>query len=378
VELDQREQEFAGMRQEWEEQCARRERELCDLQTSAKDDARFAQELREVWENEKGKLEQERTELEKACVELEQTRAEIARQQDELERRQREAERTCVADGADAGVTNCLPDASPESASDASAEAVCEEPSESQSEGMRALERLRKMATCGEDDSEAPLDQHADEAQEPVDEQQADVFFPGETVAGHQPAEGSDDEVSIEAYMQQLLRRTRGTSETEGGSTLPLKLASAPSPGGASTGAVPDRDAANEAADKAGGKSSVEGDEKPVSLSPRAAAPEQPSNLRAMRELANESARSAITSSTRRQSLRAVRVKIGIATIAAFVSALTASMARHPLAPMAVSSLTCIAVAGWFGYDSFRCYRKWRAETKPVGPPAKSPAAERS
>ena len=126
-----------------------------------------------------------------------------------------------------------------------------------------------------------------------------------DTVVGNgQEATGQEeDEDSIEAYMNRLLKRVQGesTQPSESGSTSSSSTKTSTSSsvtGSAITASAIGAAAATAAATEAGEPDFIDPDEPMV---PRSQAPEKTSNLSAMRDLANQSARNAISRSTRVQ-----------------------------------------------------------------------------
>lgn len=141
---------------------------------------------------------------------------------------------------------------------------------------------------------------------DPTATEPADSTTPADSASGNAP---SDDD-SIEAYMNRLLQRVQGQAEADDAvppaQPVSEKSASTPKPQEpqkelplpesiASPGA-----AASKLADEEPAKPAEVSDDAP--LVPRSQAPERNSNLSAMRELANESARSAINRSQKSHS----------------------------------------------------------------------------
>lgn len=149
---------------------------------------------------------------------------------------------------------------------------------------------------------------------EPTKTEQASTPVASDDSSG----DGADDD-SIEAYMNRLLQRVQG--EPTAASAAPAKKPTSPTPkaeSGQSKSVATQSDAGASAfADLGSNDSSMssntqgaatfesvpgESTDANAPLIPRSQAPERNSNLSAMRELANESARSAITRSNRSQS----------------------------------------------------------------------------
>jgi hypothetical protein len=82
-----------------------------------------------------------------------------------------------------------------------------------------------------------------------------------------------------------------------------------------------------------------------------------------MRELANESARSAITTSTQVSAVRAVRGKFAIAAAAGVTAVAILTLSNGIVSLATGVSLGCFAAAGWFGYDGFRSRRRLQAQS---------------
>jgi len=312
-------------RQQAEEELARREEKL----------ASRADELEARW----AELESRQDELDSGRAALEEERrqwearqgeagAELARRQAELDARAAELElRQAELDSGRAALEEERRqwEASQGEGDAAQAQPAEEAPSERSSEEAPVdLESvLRKMGSFGllredeEDGEEAGAEEakeDAEAAMRPPSEQFAsdavqgvEGFDPGQPADGS-PAEtpdgldraasadecpagadGADDEEeSIDDYMAQLMARVRGTA----GEPEPRRETAAPSPESPAAPAekptapppLPDRDS-----------TPADEDRGPVEVPPRAAAPERHVDLSAMRELANLSAKTAIS-----------------------------------------------------------------------------------
>ena len=127
-------------------------------------------------------------------------------------------------------------------------------------------------------------------------------------------AGGGDSEESIEDYMARLLQRVRGSDED------PASIsAGTPAKEPAATISPNTADkSAEEAADNSENETQ-DPDEPAAEYTPRKQAPELSSNMDALRELANESARAAIDSSVRRRSGATAAGRFVVAIVAAVI-----------------------------------------------------------
>jgi hypothetical protein len=219
-------------------------------------------------------------------------------------------------------------------------------PAPGMSEAMLALQRLREAVQNGEEEHDD------DTAAEPV------VELSDETPPTSRMA-GDDSDVSIEDYMSKLMQRVRGKSEDE----LPTpkrKPAAAPpkpSPAAVSKPTPAQREALGEHV-------VTEAPSKPLetlrSLPTRAVAPEQSGSLQAMRELANQSARTAIdTSAQRRWSLN-MRGKIVLSIASTASSGLLLSMSTGLASWTTLGAVGSLALAGAFGWQAWKMKRHGR------------------
>jgi hypothetical protein len=145
------------------------------------------------------------------------------------------------------------------------------------------------------------------------------------------PTPANAQEESIEQYMSRLLERVRGESATsryqESFEHAPL-----PKPPPASA-----NDANLEPADKEPPPSAVH--------APHSLAPEHCSNLAAMRELANQSARAAINISFRRRWVHAVGSKLVVALLAVIIGSLLLYFSENFRSLTLYGGIACLLIA---------------------------------
>jgi hypothetical protein len=161
----------------------------------------------------------------------------------------------------------------------------------------------------------------------------------------------TNDEESIEEYMTRLLNRARGRDNAD--PVAPAKPAAEPVP-------TPKLQEVRKAPQAAR--------EEPIATiameeyKPARQAPEAASNLHAMRELANETRRTAIASHAKRNWSSVMKLKLLVSIFAALaVSASVIFFWGEPIA-MACGSLAGLTVLGYWGYLA-RTYRKLLLES---------------
>ncbi len=220
--------------------------------------------------------------------------------------------------------------------------------------------------------SETPTDfdtQSVREANRPVTDTVTTTASTTVTAASIKDNSHEDGDESVEDYMRRLLARMRGVSESE--VTLPgLDQPKAP--------AEPARPS-QVAADKSADASAIA---EPISDAwtepfdpdkyvPRGAAPEKNRDLNALRELANNSARSAIQVSARRRQGTAILVKSTIALVGLIAGFAIISINGARMNIAFIATIASFMVAIIWGYDTISSLRPLLHAT---GAPKKSEA----
>lgn len=212
------------------------------------------------------------------------------------------------------------------------------------SEAMLALQRLREAVQSGEeeDDNCAP----SEPVVEPIDETP-----PTGRVAG------DDSDVSIEDYMSKLMQRVRGKSEDELPTPKRKPVAAPPKASPAVASTPPQRPALED-------RVVTEAPCKPLetlrSLPTRAGAPEQSGSLQAMRELANQSARTAIDTSSQRRWSNNLRGKIALSITSTASCGLLLSLNTGLVSWGTLGAAGSLALAGVFGWQAWKMKRQGR------------------
>ncbi|MCA9132729.1 MAG: hypothetical protein KDA45_06230, partial [Planctomycetales bacterium] len=190
-------------------------------------------------------------------------------------------------------------------------------------------------------------------------------------------AAAEEDEDSVEDYMQKLLARMRGGSDSQSpapktenasvqsrASASPAASENSTSPSStkpASSAAAGANPSAQQDVSLASGTTglttaplSVESTEPfdPEKYMPRALAPEKTQNFAAMRELANSSARTAIHKSTRQRHMSSVLLKAGIATVGLIVGGVLLIINGVNLNVGLIATIASFLVAAIWGYDA--------------------------
>ncbi|QDU87649.1 hypothetical protein Pla175_10150 [Pirellulimonas nuda] len=176
----------------------------------------------------------------------------------------------------------------------------------------------------------------ADDAAPAVAEQPAAPIAPMAVAAPPEPAAppAAADESSIEDYMSQLLRRSRGDSEE------PF----APAPAAAAAVAAPPAAPVTPFTS--------------LDQMQRTAQPERPADMSLLRELANQSARQAIDVASLRQSKDQGTTNLAISGIVAAVGAAAAFFATELLSLQLLGGVTLMLAAGGWGVVSIRAMQQ--------------------
>ncbi len=202
-----------------------------------------------------------------------------------------------------------------------------------------------------------------------VEDQTNALISPTSNAGANSVKRGSDEEESIEDYMQRLLHRVRGGAENS-----PTEIKSAPTTPSPTGPAKPrSRIAASMGLDKPDSEISLPEEKLNEELFvPRQQAPEQRNDLVALRELANTNARRAITRSDMRRTNSAFFVKLGVTALAVSSAAALFMFNGLTLNAPFVGMLAAVIVAVLWGYDCVNHFNR----LKNVGGLNKVTAAE--
>jgi hypothetical protein len=318
-------------RRDWEAQRGEREAESGtsaasgDLATREAELARREAELEEqssALARERGRLEEESRALaeERAgfADELKSAEEDIAARAEELDRRENELNELRERLAGEMTRPSVEKDESDEDVSSAAEEAATEENADPVAPKgavpASTSEILARMGFTGfpqddKADEPAPAGGIPSEAESPrIAGKEGKGAFAAPAGAAKGPsAPSGDDEESIESYMSRLMSRVRG----EAAEPHPVSVAR-------QQAMAVQQEADEAAADDEGEKESAHTDKpalEPSEYVPRGPAPERSVNLESMRELANTSARSAITSHARRRGSKTVTAKFVVAVI---------------------------------------------------------------
>lgn len=211
-----------------------------------------------------------------------------------------------------------------------------------------------------------------------VEPEPGDPQVAGETPGGLEPTSEVpvSDEDSVEDYMKKLLARMRGVPEEEvelpnskSASVAPPASVSSATAGqpvsteqagsteqAASADSQLDSAQPTQAANVPADVSLTAGDETdpfdPDTYVPRGVAPEKVRNLAAMRELANSSARTAISKSTRQRHLTSVLLKVTIVVVGLIVGSVLIAINGLQVNIGLVATVAAFLVSGIWGYDA--------------------------
>ena len=202
-----------------------------------------------------------------------------------------------------------------------------------------------------------------------VDDQTDELISPTSNAGANSVKRGSDEEESIEDYMQRLLHRVRG-----GGENSPTEIKSAPTtPSPTGPAKTRSRIAASMGLDKPDSEISLPEERLSEELFvPRQQAPEQRNDLVALRELANTNARRAITRSDIRRTNSAFFLKLGVTALAVSSAAALFMFNGLTLNAPFVGMVAAVIVAVLWGYDCANHFKR----LKNVGGLNKVTAAE--
>jgi hypothetical protein len=165
-----------------------------------------------------------------------------------------------------------------------------------------------------------------------------------ETIPVNKPA-GTDEDLSIEAYMQQLLMRV-------GGQTAPAEQRLAPQ----DPATLPTDDKSTVVLDSVSPPSvAAATDHKPEGPLPLPRPrTEQIPNLQAMRDLANQSARSAIHEHVKQRNEMTALTRLGSTLITALAGAILLVLSRGKLSILSVGGGFSLALSVYFAYQTIR------------------------
>jgi hypothetical protein len=157
-------------------------------------------------------------------------------------------------------------------------------------------------------------------------------------------APASDDDDSIDDYMRKLMQRVRGTSTNEDN----------PIPARKPTLAAMVSETADEDRNQPAQEETVEAPPakqemlRDLSELRRGPAPEVMTNMGALRQLANQSARHAIDVAASRQSREKATIRLTVSVIAVAVGTLASIVAQNPLDLQFIGGFTSVVIGGWF------------------------------
>lgn len=215
------------------------------------------------------------------------------------------------------------------------------------------------VESSSNDQRSAPLASNPQATPEPV------VAAPEPVAASAEgPVEAEEDEDSIEAYMNRLLRRVQGQSEADAPESRPqpqpqvvapvAKPPESTEPGNASQLQTP-------ASPTAPTSTPAQPDSPYV---PRSQAPERSGNLAAMRELANSSARTAIATSARKKMSNDVLFKYGLFGMGLLAGGAVLVGTQFEVGPWMLIAVCCFGLSGFFLLEGFNL-SKQLSETRP-------------
>jgi hypothetical protein len=335
--LSDKEEQLQGLRQRLEDaeqsqaslqrECIQAQEELQKKDQKVNDESPEVQQEREVWERERNRLE---AELEARTKQFAEQHAQLRNEREELhseweslraERRQFESQRDSEAErGAEAEeeAEHVVPPLWTEVEPGEVGEGFTgdgEQGAPPQSFKLQAdpsvpeveFEAPFSNLLVGAEDVLFPMGQPLNWDEEGRDSlaalEEGEVEPQPQRNTGTPEGAEGDDEESIEEYMARLLKRVRGDDDS---SSSPLATTASDSP--------PVGKPATESLQQP--SFVVEFMAEASEFRPRSQAPELSTNLQAMRELANESARTAIDSSTRRRGSSAAGGKFLLAAVA--------------------------------------------------------------
>jgi hypothetical protein len=179
----------------------------------------------------------------------------------------------------------------------------------------------------------------------PAEDPSADISAP--VPRNRKPAEsGAEAEVSIDEYMSRLLARSRGDSAPASGPASSVSRA----PAAVKPVAVPKPSPAPVVPAAQGEPSKPD---EAVAMAPRAVAPERQVNFIAMRQLANQSANSALQKHESKQLLGSKRTKLLVTSVSAVVGVSLLAIHLLPGAPAVTTygAVASFAVAALWGMN---------------------------
>ncbi len=177
------------------------------------------------------------------------------------------------------------------------------------------------------------------------------------TVPASQVHSGEENDESVEDYMRRLLARMRGVSESE--VSLPGVEVSKPAPAPAVKDPSVEKPAAMVGPPTETQQMSEAWTEPfdPEKYVPRGSAPEKNRDLNALRELANNSARSAIQVSARRRQGSAILIKSAIALVGLVAGIAIVSINGARINIAFIATIASFMVAVIWGYDAVTSIR---------------------
>ena len=336
------------LREEWE----RVRSQQVDGETLAELRAELA-EQRNRLDEERASIQQERAQLDSERASLNAASKTLERESEEWEQRRRkreteiadrETELDALAAEIRAEPSRVQRDAEAPRAS-IDEDPFDEEPVEEVKEAAPValadvLRRLGKSDLLLDDEDESDEDDN-DHSTPAAGRSREDVSpveprrFPADGAKTHGEQEDGEDDVSVDEYMSQLMRRVRGTTP----------------PRAAPRHVAPERtETPRQTVAAKESRAEPQTPREPVKMTPRAPAPER-TGFAAMRELANVSARAAVDQHARRQMLSISRSKLVVAVMASLASAILFWLwtTYLPIGATVLAAATSFAIAILWG-----------------------------
>ncbi len=216
-------------------------------------------------------------------------------------------------------------------------------------------EPIEQMADESTDTNDSIDSRYEADHSSTVEEKTMESRSPTASAGANLEKRGSDEEESIEDYMQRLLHRVRGGAEN-----APTEIKSAPTTPSPTGPAKPrSRIAASMGLDKPDLELSLPEEKLSEELFvPRQQAPEQRNDLAALRELANTNARRAISRSDIRRTNSAFFLKLGVTALAVSSAAALFMINGLTLNAPFVGMVAAVVVAVLWGYDCVNHFKR--------------------
>lgn len=158
-------------------------------------------------------------------------------------------------------------------------------------------------------------------------------------------APASDDDDSIDDYMRKLMQRVRGASANEENPVPAKKQPTIAAAVSETTNEGHNEPAQTQPVEAPPAKQEMLRD---LSELRRGPAPEQMTNMGALRQLANQSARHAIDVAASRQSREKATMRLTVSVISVAVGTLASIVSPSPLDLQFIGGFTSVVIGGWF------------------------------